>query len=134
MNCAGFKFTFLLLGSIVLISCAKRVITSRAPVEYVEKQLKKLAPVQIEFNSATLNENEIKTLKKLIEAAKIIDRLFLLQVYNENPNIQEELLKSRNPNDKPYLELFNIMFGPWNRIDHDRPFINHSVQPFTRKI
>lgn len=129
MNCAGFKFTLLLLGSIVLMSCAKRVITSRAPVEYVEKQLKKLAPVQIEFNSATLNENEIKTLKKLIEAAKIIDRLFLLQVYNENPNIQEELLKSRNPNDKPYLELFNIMFGPWNRIDHDRPFINSKQKP-----
>lgn len=129
MNYTGFKFTLLLLGTIALVSCTRRVISSKAPLEYVEQQLKRLAPVQIEFNSSTLNENEVQTLRKLIEAARIIDKLFLLQVYEGNPDIRKELSKSRNPDDRLYLELFDIMFGPWNRIDHNKPFINTREKP-----
>jgi len=121
------KSLTLVLILMFLFSCSKKIITSLAKREYVEHQLKRLSPVHIKFDRNSATENDIKVIRKLAEAAKIIDELFLLQVYENNPRIKGEL--EGNPEYAPYLELFNIMFGPWNRIDGDKPFINNIEKP-----
>ena len=68
---------------------------------------------------------------KLVEAGKIIDELFLIQVDSDNPKIRKELLAMKDSNKEDYLEMFDIMFGSWNRLEHDEPFLNSSKKPAT---
>jgi hypothetical protein len=109
--------------------CGKKVIHSKADPDYVNKQRAKFAPVTIHFDTTLLDENETKTLKKIIEAAKIMDNIFLQQVYSKNQEISDALMASTDPNDKPYQELFTIMFGPFNRLDENKAFINDKPKP-----
>jgi len=115
--------------SISMNGCGKKVITEKAPLSFVKAELNKLAPVALQCDLSTLSDGDRQALAKLVEAAKVIDELFLVQVNPENPQIRMELLKSKNPDDKYYLDLFNIMFGPWDRLEHDKPFINKKEKP-----
>jgi len=130
---------FIILVIMVFISCGgknmednnseENIIKSKASLEYVNSELKKLASVNLEANLENIAESKRNVLKKLKEASKIIDNLFLKQVYSKNIKIREELEKISEKNERAYLKLFNIMFGPWNRIDSNRPFINKQEKP-----
>jgi hypothetical protein len=76
-----------------------------------------------------LDENQKIVVQKLFEAAKIMDELFLEQVYSKNFEIREKLQNSNDPKDKLTLEYFNIMFGPFDRLDHDKPFYGNEEKP-----
>ena len=110
-------------------NCSEEVIHSKADIEYVKKQVAKFAPVTISFDSTLLDEMETKTLQKIIEAAKIMDEIFLEQVYSKNTKIKTALMAPGDQQDKPYLDLFTIMFGPFNRLEENRPFINNTPKP-----
>jgi len=114
---------------LVLSSCGKKIITEKAPLENIKIQLAKLAPVYLTCDISYLPAEERQVIKLLVKAAQEIDPIFLQQVYKENPAILKELEESKNPDDKAYHEFFKIMFGPWNRLDEDRPLINNMPKP-----
>ncbi|MCG2714864.1 MAG: peptidase [Candidatus Marinimicrobia bacterium] len=105
------------------------MIKQRADLIYVKGELEKLAPVELKSDLSGLKPGDTQVLTRLVEAGRIIDELFLLQVSNENPQIREQLQSSSDPNDATYLELYNIMFGPWNRLEKDKPFIYTKEKP-----
>ena len=86
---------------------------------------------------ALLSDREKVVLEKLYRASKIIDELFLEQVYIENYQIKSDLISKtanksileREPELKPQLELFNIMFGPFDRLEDNKPFIGKNTKP-----
>ncbi|HCL00758.1 MAG TPA: peptidase [Candidatus Marinimicrobia bacterium] len=123
MFCIG----FMLLS--VNFKCGDKVVKEKADINYVRGELEKLAPVVLQADLSSLPPSERRVLTRLVEAGRIIDELFLLQVSNENPQIREQLQNSSDPNDATYLELFNVMFGPWNRLEKDKPFINTKEKP-----
>lgn len=104
---------------------------NQAPVgrDYVSRELAKLAPVELHCDLSQLPSSEYQTLIRLIEAARIIDQLFLLQVNPDNPKIEAELSHMYGTPDSVYYQLFRIMFGPWNRLDANRPFYTKSAKP-----
>jgi len=113
--------------SVFISACGQKVISHKAPREYVRGELDKLAPVEMKADLSRLSENDQKAVARLMEAARIIDELFLIQVSPSNPQIRSELQKS--PANEDYLSLFNIMFGSWNRMEDERPFINKKAKP-----
>jgi len=113
--------------SVFISACGQKVISHKAPREYVRGELDKLAPVEMKADLSRLSENDQKAVARLMEAARIIDELFLIQVSPSNPQIRSELQKS--PANEDYLSLFNIMFGSWNRMEHEKPFINKKAKP-----
>ena len=66
-------------------------------------------------------------IKKLVEAAVILDELFLLQVDSRNKTWREEI--AGDPGLETTLALFDIMYGPWNRLDHNKPFWDNEEKP-----
>ncbi|MBU0713006.1 peptidase [bacterium] len=114
---------------LMLFSCGDKVIRSKADLNYVNGELEKLAPVELNADLSGLKPSDFQVLTRLLEAAKIMDELFMLQVSRDNPAIRAELQQSEDPEDAPYLEMFNIMFGPWNRLVEDHPFINKKEKP-----
>lgn len=109
-----------------MMSCAKKepAIKDYLSVDSVRTQIGKLAPVEITYDESLLSDSDKQVLQKLVEAAKYMDAIFLMQVHKKNVAIQEELKSGRNPDYPTLLEYFTINFGPFDRLESDRPFIN----------
>ena len=94
----------------------------------------RFAPADIRADVSALPESERRALEKLVEAAKLMDSLFLRQVWAGNDAMLQELShdaisRSRStpaaPPDAAYarLQYFLINKGPWSRLDHNRVFV-----------
>ncbi len=115
----------ILMTGIVLTGCSNP-FPDKAPVDYVQAELNKLAPVELETDLDGLSTGDLKALQKLLDASKLIDDLFLLQVDPNNPQIRQELKAANLPD---HLALFDVMFGKWNRLVEDEPFLDLEEKP-----
>lgn len=103
----------------------------------LKEKIAKFVPVNINYDESLLNDREKIVLEKLYRASKIIDELFLEQVYSKNNQIKSDLLSkisnksvlAEQPELKLRLELFNMMFGPFDRLEDDKPFIGTDKKP-----
>ncbi|MBX5483209.1 MAG: hypothetical protein IRZ16_15415 [Myxococcaceae bacterium] len=82
-----------------------------------------MAPVDLVADVSKLPENERHALAKIIEAAKLMDPLFLRQVWAGNEAMLLDLLGDTSALGKVRLEAFLLNKGPWDRLDHNRPLI-----------
>jgi hypothetical protein len=104
----------------------------------LRSMIARFAPVEIRADVASLPENEQRVVDKLVAAARIMDGLFLRQVWAGNDALlhqlsRDELQRARQAGfagsidaaDLPLLRLhyFMINKGPWSRLDHNRPFV-----------
>ncbi len=122
-------YLVIVMISMLLVECGDPMIKTKAPDHYVKKELEKLAPVAIQADLSQLTDNEKQVIMKLVEAGKIIDQLFLLQVDRDNLQIRRELVSMSDSNKELYLQMFDIMFGSWNRLKHNEPFLNSEKKP-----
>ena len=83
----------------------------------------RFVPVEIKAETSALPESEKQALTKLVDAAKLIDALFLRQVSAQNESRLLDLLRDETPLGKARLHYFLINKGPWSRIDHEAPFL-----------
>ena len=98
-------------------------------IQMIEETLNQFAETQITYDHALLNENQMKVVEHLYNAAVITDSLFLRQVYKHNREIRDELKQRSDREGVLTLELFNIMFGPFNRLEEDEPFYGEQEKP-----
>lgn len=112
---------------IIASGCTKQVEDPK--MQALRKKIDQYAKTEIKYDHDLLNDNEKLVLKKLYEAAKEIDELFLEQVYSKNFEIRDLLSKSEDPMDKLTLEYFNINFGPFDRLDNNKPFWGSEEKP-----
>lgn len=89
----------------------------------ISDRIKKFAPVEIGVDLKVLTANEKKMVDELVEAARCIDEIFLRQACSENAKTRDELKNSKKT-DPALLEYFRINAGPFDRLDHDKPFID----------
>jgi len=121
-------YVSLILSLLLFLNCGEKMINKKASKNYVKDQLNKLAPVTIAPDLSYLPAKERHVIKLLVRASQHIDDIFLDQVYKKNDQILNELKKSPQSN-QPYIDLFTIMFGPWNRLENNKPFINDTEKP-----
>jgi hypothetical protein len=86
-------------------------------------KIKRFAPTVITADTSRLSPGDRRALAKIIEAAKILDPLFLRQVWGGNPALLAKLERDRTPAGRERLHYFRINNGPWSRLDGDEPFI-----------
>ncbi len=120
-------FTVLISLLIMISNCGAKM--TKADRQYVTKELAKLAPVELKCDLSKLPASEYQALTRLIEAGRIIDQIFLIQVNPDNPKLEAELNNLIGTPDSVYYQLFRVMFGPWNRIDENRPFYSTQTKP-----
>src|SRR5436190_3422926 len=88
------------------------------------KQIARFAPTVLTANTARLSPKDKLALKKIIEAAKLLDPLFLRQVWSGNAELEKRLLADKTPAGRQRLHYFYINDGPWSRLDENAPFID----------
>ena len=103
----------------------------------LRSMIARFAPVDIRADVAALPENEQRAVGKLVAAARIMDALFLRQVWSGNDALLQRVSRDAHERvrqggaagsdafDLPLLRLhyFLINKGPWSRLDHNRPFV-----------
>jgi hypothetical protein len=125
------KNLFILALSILILSCSEKQnqTAEESQVEKLKQKIAKFVPVEITYDENLLSDREKVVLEKLYQASKLIDTIFLDQVYSKNYEIKNELMKKTDEASKLQLELFNLMFGPFDRLENDEPFIGTEKKP-----
>ena len=92
-----------------------------------EVQLKamtaRFSPVEVKVDTSALPANERLALTKMVEAAKIIDALFLRQVAPLNETYLNRLVRDTSPLGLARLHYFRLNTGAWSRLDANNPFL-----------
>ena len=83
----------------------------------------RFVPVDIGADVSALPESERRALVKMIEAARVLDGLYLRQVWAGNEALLLELLADRSPLGQARLHAFLVNKGPWSQLDHQAPFL-----------
>jgi hypothetical protein len=111
----------------VLLAAGSRAMAAEAAASPDAAALQKLSArfglVDVAPDVSALAANEREALAKLIEAARIMDALFLRQVWAGNESLLVDLASDRTPLGQTRLDNFLLNKGPWSRLDHDEPFL-----------
>ena len=81
------------------------------------------APVEIGADVSALPPSERAALARIIDAARVMDALFLEQVWAGNPSLLLALQGDRGVGSRAQLAFFLVNKGPWSRVEENRPFI-----------
>lgn len=121
---------FLSLTSfLILLNCEQPIKLEKAKMEYVQTQLNKFAPVKIGYDKSILSDKDQQVVEKLVAAADYIDKIFLQQAYSKNEKILAALKKSGSPEEQVYFDFFKIMYGPFDRLNENTPFLVSEPKP-----
>jgi hypothetical protein len=83
----------------------------------------RLAPVDLVVDLGTMPAGEQAALAKIVEAARVMDTLFLRQVWAGNETLLLDLIGDPTNLGRARLHAFLQNKGPWLRLDEDRPFL-----------
>ncbi len=89
----------------------------------LETMTARFAPTEITADVSGLPAGERQALGKLVQASRIIDALFLRQVWAGNDALLMRLLTDATPLGRARLHAFLVDKGPWSRLDHGASFI-----------
>jgi peptidase M49-like protein len=127
------RFTFALvlaffLGVALLVRAQD--VRQMPTLAELQKMTARFAPAAIGADLSALPKNERDALARLVDAARIMDALFLRQVWAGNDAMLQDLARRAASPAGPRaaraeaarLHYFLINKGPWDRLDHNRPF------------
>jgi peptidase M49-like protein len=113
------------MASIVATSVAVGAQEKPAPtIDQLKTMTARFAPVDLSADTSKLPMNERQALAKLVEAAKVMDSLFLRQVWAGNETMLLNLVQDPSESGRVRLHSFLLNKGPWSRLDHNESFIS----------
>jgi hypothetical protein len=80
----------------------------------LEQKLKRFAPTEITADVAELSAGDRQALYKLIQAARLMDEIFLRQVWSANALMKEQMAKDSSPEGKATYAMFMLNKSPWS--------------------
>ena len=112
----------ILMASIVASSV---VVTAQTvpDANQLQAMAARFVPVDLAADITALPANERQALAKLVDAAKVMDALFLRQVWAGNEPMLLDLLTNATPLGRERLHYFVVNKGPWSRLDDNKAFI-----------
>ena len=114
------KLTVALVLSIMLIST---LTTAQDGDPELARKIARFAPTTLTADTSKLTPKDRQALDKIIAAAKLLDPLFLRQVWGGNEALEKKLKADNSPVGRERLHYFYINDGPWSRLDEKEPFI-----------
>lgn len=83
----------------------------------------RFAPTQLEVDTSTLSAGDKHALVKLIEAARVVNPLFMEQLWSGNLALYKKLQQDHTPLGQARLHYFWINKSPWSEIDEHKAFL-----------
>lgn len=95
----------------------------------IDKRVAQFAPTPLAADLSALTADDRQVLAKLVQAAKLMNEIFLRQSWAGNPALRETLKTAHGPHLAAGREYFRINFGPWDRLAERQPFLGDKKRP-----
>jgi len=110
------------------IICAANVAAGQAGGSFpsqtrLEQMASRFTPTPLRIDISGLSAGDRHALTKLIEAARIFDRVYLQQMWSGNVALYQKLQKDTSALGRARLHYFLINKGPWSEIDEYKAFL-----------
>jgi len=98
-------------------------------LEVLKRKIADFAPVTVTTDVKDFTETDTKVLELLIEAAKYMNPIFNRQMFRWYNETRDKLKQDGSELAKAQLEFFDIMRGPWDRQEEEKPFAVEYERP-----
>jgi len=89
----------------------------------LQKKTARFAPTEMRVDLSALSDGDRKALAKLVEAGRVIDDLFLTQLWDGNHALYAELKKDTSPLGRARRRYFWINKSPWDSLAENEAFL-----------
>ena len=89
----------------------------------LNRMIARFAPAEIRADASHLAPGDRQALQKLIEAARVIDDLFITQLWSGNAALRKKLEQDSSPLGQSRLHYFILNKGPWSDLDAHEAFL-----------
>ena len=95
----------------------------------LEAMRSQFAIVDMTPDVSFLKTEDARVVNLLNEAGTLMSEIYLRQISEDNPVVRAEIEAGDHPDKELLLDLFDLHFGPWDTLDHDRPFYGAKEKP-----
>jgi hypothetical protein len=89
----------------------------------LQKMIARFEPTQMHVDVSKLSPGDKQALGRLIEAARVLNDVFLTQMWSGNHALYAKLRKDATPLGKARLDYFWLNKSPWSEIDNHEAFL-----------
>jgi len=89
----------------------------------LEKMIARFQPTELRADASQLSPGDRQALPKLIEAARVLNEVFLTQMWSGNQALYAKLRRDSTPLGKARLDYFWMNKSPWSDIDGHEAFL-----------
>lgn len=98
--------------------------TASAPgLDQLQQMAARFAPTPLKVDTSGLSAGDRKALVKLIQASRILNHIFLEQLWSGNTALYQKLQQDKTPLGRARLHYFWINKSPWSEIDEHKAFL-----------
>lgn len=119
-------FLFLVITIMSIASFAQKPKSAPKPfpdAAELNKMASRFAPTRMVADTSTLSAGDKQALVKLIEAAQILNPLFMNQLWSGDLALYHKLQQEKTPLGRARLHYFWINKSPWSEIDQHEAFM-----------
>jgi hypothetical protein len=102
---------------------SKSIIAAVATLPELQQMTARFAPAPLRVDTSTLSAGDRKALVRLIDAARVVNRIFLQQIWSGNLALMEKLRANTSPLGKARFAYFWLNKGPWSDLDEHKAFL-----------
>jgi Peptidase family M49 len=107
----------------VLSLAQKPEATSSPDAAELNRMAARFAPTKMQVDTSGLSSGDKQALAKLIQAAQIVNKIFMEQFWSGDLALYHKLQQDKSPLGKARLHYFWINKGPWSEIDQHKAFL-----------
>lgn len=98
--------------------------TAHAPdLAQLDRMMARFARVEVRVDTGGLSPGDRKALPKLIEAARVLNDIFMRQLWSGDTALFAKLKEDQSPLGRARLRYFWINKGPWSNLDGNTAFL-----------
>ena len=117
-----FLALMIMIGS-VMASAGEQLATAVPDRAHLQKMTARFAPTELNVDISNLSEGDRKALVRLVEAARVIDDVYMTQYWSGDLALYAKLQKDTSPLGKARLHYFWVNKSPWSELDGSTAFI-----------
>src|SRR4029079_16994762 len=88
------------------------------------RKIARFAPTTLTADTSKLTPKDRQALDKIIAAARLLDPLFLRQVWSGNDALEKKLQADKSAAGQQRPHYFYIKHGPWSRREDTQPLLS----------
>ena len=115
---------FVVVAVMSVLSVAQETTFKSSPdAAELNKMAARFAPTKLVVDTSALSAGDKQALVKLIEAAHVVNTLFMRQFWSGDLALYHKLEQDKTPLGRARLHYFWINKGPWSEIDQHKAFL-----------